>query len=397
MAAIVRVFGVGYVLVQAAIWHVYYAADPWLLAGPLIAVTWGCMAAAYLRRCRPPWPLILLDTSVYAALVIGAGACVPPDMRGLAGSWLYVAAASQVIVIVWFAPRLPAVLLGLVPQAAYWAGTAVTPPGPAQGNAPLVSGVLLLVLLAVHWTGRGLLYRRAARADLGFAAADQEARDQYVILSRNIERREHERLVHDTVLNTLTAISRGSSGQALVTRCEHDIALLVQALAVPAEAADPPAGAGASLVAEVEAVASEMRGRGLCVHLEVAVRAAGPGGMAPGELDIPVPVAGAIVYATREALANVADHAGTGQAWVSVTRGRGTVDVSVRDAGAGFDPARVDPARLGLRRSITERVTDRGGRVLVRSAPGQGTQVSMSWPGAGPAAGAGLVAADSSW
>jgi signal transduction histidine kinase len=69
----------------------------------------------------------------------------------------------------------------------------------------------------------------------------------------------------------------------------------------------------------------------------------------------------------------------------------------VRDAGAGFDPARVDPARLGLRRSITERVADWGGRVSVRSAPGQGTVVDMSWPAALPAAGAQLVAADSSW
>jgi signal transduction histidine kinase len=75
----------------------------------------------------------------------------------------------------------------------------------------------------------------------------------------------------------------------------------------------------------------------------------------------------------------------------------GGVQVTVRDAGAGFDPARVDPARLGLRRSITERVADWGGRVSVRSAPGQGTVVDMSWPAALPAAGAELVSADSSW
>ncbi len=86
----------------------------------------------------------------------------------------------------------------------------MTPPGPAQGNAPVVSGVLLLVVLAGHWTARGLLCHRAARADLGFAAADREARHQYVVLSRTLERREHERLLHDTVLNTLTAISRGA-------------------------------------------------------------------------------------------------------------------------------------------------------------------------------------------
>ena len=174
----------------------------------------------------------------------------------------------------------------------------------------------------------------------------------------------------------------------------------------------PPAPGGATLVADVEAVAGEMRARGLRVTLEVAGR---------GGPDIPAPVAGAIVHATREALANVAAHAGTGEAWVTITLGPqapgtlaghagparwarhsgagagGGLQVTVRDAGAGFDPARVDPARLGLRRSITERVADWGGRASVRSAPGQGTLVDMSWPAVLPAAGAELVAADSSW
>ncbi len=146
-----------------------------------------------------------------------------------------------------------------------------------------------------------------------------------------------------------------------------------------------------------------MRARGLTVHVEMT---GGPGSDRPGP-DIPAPVAGAIVHATREALANVAAHAGTGEAWVTIALGcgipgagipgPGTLDVTVRDEGAGFDPARVDPARLGLRRSITERVADRGGRVSVRSAPGQGTLVSMRWPGVIPAPEAGLVAADSSW
>ena len=391
IAAAVRVFAVSYVIVQVAIWHAFFAAHPRFLAGPLAAVAWGLAAGGYLRRHRPPPPLIILDAGFYAALAICAGACVPPGMRGVAGNWLYIAVSSQVIVTVWFAPRVLAVLLGLVPAASYWAGAAVTPPGPAQGHAPVVSGLLLLVVLAGHWTARSMLYHRAARADLGFATADREARHQYVALSRTLERREHERLLHDTVLNTLTAISRGAGGPAVVARCRQDIALLEHALTASGDPADPGVPGvpgGASVAADIGAVVSQMRARGLRVHLAVA------GEPVPG---IPPRVAGAIVHATREALANVAAHAGTNEAWVSVTREAGALRITVRDAGAGFDPAQVEPARLGLRRSITERVTDCGGHASVRSAPGQGTLVIMRWPGTVPAAGADLVAAESSW
>ena len=398
IAAVVRIFGVSYVVVQVAIWHAFFAAHPWFLAGPLAAVAWGVTAAAYLRRRRPPPPpLIIVDVGFYAALAIGAGVCVPPDMRGVAGNWLYIAVSSQVIVTVWFAPRVLAVLLSLVPEAGYWAGAAVTPPGPAQGNAPVLSGVLLLMVLAGHWTARRMLYRRAAQADLGFAAADREAHDQYVVLSRNLERREHERLLHDTVLNTLTAVSRGASGPAVADRCRQDIALLEHVLTASGDPADRATPGGASVLADVGAVVSEMRARGLRVHLGAAGEAATGAGAQIRAPRIPAPVAAAIVHATREALANVAAHAGTGEAWVSVTLAAGALRVTVRDAGAGFDPARVGPARLGLRRSITERVTDWGGRASVWSAPGGGTLVSLSWPGSVRAAGADLVAAESSW
>jgi signal transduction histidine kinase len=100
-----------------------------------------------------------------------------------------------------------------------------------------------------------------------------------------------------------------------------------------------------------------------------------------------------MAYAVREALVNVATHAGTGQAWVDVNLAgppaAGGVRVTIRDDGVGFDPSAVDPARLGLRRSITERVADLGGRASVRSQPGQGTVVNLYWP-ASAAAGAGV-------
>src|SRR5205085_11468847 len=68
-----------------------------------------------------------------------------------------------------------------------------------------------------------LFRSRAAEADAALAEADRAASEQYVILSRNIERREHERLLHDTVLNTLTALARAGPGDAagVVSRCRR--------------------------------------------------------------------------------------------------------------------------------------------------------------------------------
>jgi signal transduction histidine kinase len=96
----------------------------------------------------------------------------------------------------------------------------------------------------------------------------------------------------------------------------------------------------------------------------------------------------------REALVNVLRHAGTGEAWVAVrpgpassgdvAAGSGGVVVTVRDTGAGFDTGRVDALRLGLRRSIAERVEDYGGRATIWSAPGEGTLVTLQWDGPAP-------------
>jgi len=137
---------------------------------------------------------------------------------------------------------------------------------------------------------------------------------------------------------------------------------------------------GARLIG-IEAAAIEMRARGLEVYVGVADRVRGR--VAP-VAPVPGQVAVALAYAIREALVNVATHAGTGKAWVDVSlagppAGSGVL-VTIRDAGVGFDPSVVDPARLGLRRSIAERVADLGGRASVRSQPGGGTVVDLYWP-----------------
>jgi signal transduction histidine kinase len=169
----------------------------------------------------------------------------------------------------------------------------------------------------------------------------------------------------------------------VVARCRQDVALMEAALSADDLATDHARPAG-DLRGEVRAVVGDMRDRGLTIHLE-ADDAAGAA--------VPAHVVWAISNAVREALLNVATHAGTGEAWVTVRSmaldGDGRAPcrllVVIRDRGTGFDPARVDQARLGLRRSIGERTAECGGQASIQSVPGQGTEVSLSWPASGPA------------
>jgi signal transduction histidine kinase len=394
ITVLLRGIALAEMVVQVIIWHSFYLASPWLLWGPAAALAWGCTSIAYLRRHRPGWQFICADTALYAGLAFGAAWCVPAAIRGEAGSWLFILVTTQALPPIWLAPRELSLPLAVIPVIAFGAGTALAPASRLVGaDSRQASLALLFVVVAVHWLVRRVLCGRAMKADDALAAAHQEAHDQYVILSENIERREQDRLMHDTILNTLTAIARSGGTPAAINQCRQDIALLESALSESGgtAAAGRP---GTGPVAAIEAVVNEICARGLAVDLEVTDGVAAQGGQEPAP--VPGPVVAAMAHATREALANVAAHAGTGQAWVTVSvtpgaaPGAGRIQVSVRDAGSGFDPDRVDPARLGVRRSITERVKDWGGSASVKSAPGEGTTVSLCWPAAEP----GLAAAD---
>jgi signal transduction histidine kinase len=393
LASVVRCAGIVYIAVQVAIWPSFYAAAPWRLAGPVAAAAWAAAAIACLRRTWPAPFLACLDSAAYVALALTAEAGVPPAVRDHAYSWLVIVMSSQLIVPAWFAPGRLRVPLSLASPAAYLAGAELVP---GTGNRTMAAAAVLLVAVAgVHSYGSRALHRRAAAADAALADADLAAAGQYVVLSRTVERREHERLLHDTVLNTLTALARmgsqgpGDSGDmaGAVSRARQDVTLIEAALSDPDP--DGTAAADGDLIGGVREIAAAMSARGLRVHVEVA-------GGVPA---VPAPVVVALANATREALSNVAAHAGTADAWVEVSRiapdgnagdggaagggaagGGAGAQVTVRDAGTGFDPAKVDQARLGLRRSITERVADCGGHASVWSAPGRGTVVRLSWP-----------------
>jgi signal transduction histidine kinase len=79
-------------------------------------------------------------------------------------------------------------------------------------------------------------------------------------------------------------------------------------------------------------------------------------------------------------MVNAAKHAGVDTVDVYVEVTDVSVDVFVRDRGTGFDPDAVPEDRLGVRRSIMERMQRHGGTAEVRSAAGEGTEVRLRMP-----------------
>jgi len=95
-------------------------------------------------------------------------------------------------------------------------------------------------------------------------------------------------------------------------------------------------------------------------------------------VELPTDVRLAFYRIAQEALNNVAKHSGASKARVSLTcEGQG-LQLLVEDDGAGFDPARAAMGQLGLG-IMRERAEAAGVNLEVRSAPGEGTKVRVTW------------------
>jgi len=91
-----------------------------------------------------------------------------------------------------------------------------------------------------------------------------------------------------------------------------------------------------------------------------------------------------LFQATRELLFNVVKHAGVRTAGVELGQAEGCIRVTVKDAGAGFDPRQLrtaggQAAGTGLF-SMRERIALVGGRLEIESCPGGGSEFSLIVP-----------------
>ncbi|WP_082767737.1 ATP-binding protein [Dietzia cinnamea] len=185
---------------------------------------------------------------------------------------------------------------------------------------------------------------------------------------REAERSDIASHLHDSVLQTLALIQKRSDDPAQVARLarrqERELRQwLFGAGSRMSSGAATVAGAVEVMIGDVEDV------YGLRVD-QVVVGGDGPVGDAED----------AVLGAVREALVNVAKHAGVDTADVFVENDGRVLSAFVRDRGRGFDPDAVDGDRHGLAQSIRHRVESRGGTVRVRSTLGRGTEIGIEMP-----------------
>ena len=96
---------------------------------------------------------------------------------------------------------------------------------------------------------------------------------------------------------------------------------------------------------------------------------------------IPLDTATALYRITQEALRNAQKHAAGAPVHVSLTTQDGSMRLTIRDAGRGFDVAQAaNGGGLGLL-SMKERARLANAKLLVKSRPEEGTEISVSVPG----------------
>lgn len=168
--------------------------------------------------------------------------------------------------------------------------------------------------------------------------------------------------LHDSVLQTLALIQKQAHDQRAVVRLARRQERDLRDWLYGDQRSDDAsfAAALAAMGAEVE----DAHG----VPVEVVT-------VGDGEID---DVRQAVLKAAGEATVNAAKHSCADKIDVYAELDGDAVEVYVRDRGAGFDLDSVPDDRLGVRRSIIERMERHGGTAQIRSSPGEGTEVRLS-------------------
>jgi signal transduction histidine kinase len=243
---------------------------------------------------------------------------------------------------------------------------------PPETVALGLAGWIVCVILGV-WLGRTVTQtlRRIESASRAYRAERQASETE-------ARRRQGARLLHDTVLATLTLLAhsgRGVSEEAMREQAAQDSALLRQ---LRLGYTPTPAASGDYKLQPVEEstlgnTLRSVKQRFERLGLEVNWHGS-------GQVLLPGDILDAFLLALAECLENVRRHAQVNEAHVTITDDDTTVRAMVTDAGVGFTLDSIKSERLGFTESVVARLRDVGGNARLFSSPGSGTTVVLEVP-----------------
>ncbi|WIB25357.1 ATP-binding protein [Curtobacterium sp. MCSS17_015] len=232
-----------------------------------------------------------------------------------------------------------------------------------DGVYTAVLGIAALVLIVV-------LRRAAAAVDVAQATAVRRYSRAIREHATEVERVQVDAIVHDSVLTTLLSAARADTLEA------KTLAARMARNAIDHLAAAAADGPGEDPVVPFHALRERITASVSALAAPVEVRTAPTDGPA-----VPASAADALASAALQAAVNSVQHAGNDVSrWVTIDADDASVRVEVADDGAGFDRDAVPAERLGVRRSIVERMAAAAGAAEVLTAPGSGTRVVLRWP-----------------
>jgi signal transduction histidine kinase len=319
---------------------------------------WNVLFAVRLVRRRDHW-VVPVDVVVVAGVCLAQVWTAVPEMQVDRVNWVLVAASIIVVAYQFHLPTLGGAVAAAVVLGAYLTGAVLAKLQDWTFAVPIGSWMAVEAAL-----GRGLylLVRRGGRAaDEQFARREQARREAAVAAARRSDEQEYLAALHDTASATLLMVGAGVAGRPETWLSEQATRDL-EVISGHADLADGEVALVAMLRHVVEHVPLRIEWR-----LDESVT-------------VPAVVAVALCRGAREALTNVVRHADVGFAEVSVRRDGPVVVVRIRDHGRGFDPARISGHGYGVTGSLVERMARMGGRALVSSELGQGTEIRLEWP-----------------
>ncbi|AHH98183.1 sensor histidine kinase [Kutzneria albida] len=348
-----------------------------VLAGAcyVVALGWSVVFLV-LAVCRDPLPawVALVDTALVAICLLALSLAVAPEffLSTISDSDLEaLAIASSLSTAILLPPKRAAVCC-LVLAGAYW--VAQVPATQLQGYDVMATLSVLCWQLGASWFGgmvADALRKAAAQVDAAtselVASRERHALEQE--RARHFEEQSRRyRALHDGPLSLLTALA----GRGPVAHPDAEIRrqCAVNANLLRGLTPDEPNSTLTDLSLALTEACADHAARGVRVHYQFSDLPA----------DLSPEVVGALSGASREALNNVASHAGTDRAWLTALPSGGGVVVEIVDRGVGFDPVRAVTGR-GLPESILGRMREVGGLAEVDSAPEQGTRIKLRWPG----------------